>query len=66
MLNLFHIVGENAAFPVKCKTLWELKNVPFDDIPFMVVGFPTRHCMHGPERHAKEKAKYQANQVSIL
>jgi hypothetical protein len=52
--------------------LWEDKSqkdgdevVPFDGIPFVILGFDVRECHFGPDRNEKKKKIFQLEKVCL-
>jgi hypothetical protein len=42
------------------KLSWESKSIPFNGVPFQVVGTKTYECHQGKDRQTKAKEKYAA------
>ncbi|XP_056155855.1 calcium-responsive transcription factor-like [Lampris incognitus] len=55
--------GQEDPTPGSKKIMWELKYVPFDGVPFMVVGRKVYSCHQGKDKHKKEK---QTRQQQLL
>ncbi|XP_071029665.1 calcium-responsive transcription factor-like [Oncorhynchus clarkii lewisi] len=53
--------GQKDAQPLARKKLsWESKSIPFNGVPFQVVGTKTYECHQGKDRQTKAKEKYAA------
>eukprot|EP00063_Salmo_salar_P066842 XP_014041677.1 PREDICTED: uncharacterized protein LOC106594817 [Salmo salar] len=53
--------GQTDAQPLARKKLsWESKSIPFNGVPFQVVGTKTYECHQGKDRQTKAKEKYAA------
>ncbi|CAB1350351.1 unnamed protein product [Coregonus sp. 'balchen'] len=53
--------GQKDAQPLAQKKLsWESKSLPFNGVPFQVVGTKTYECHQGKDRQTKAKEKYAA------
>ena len=45
------------------KIFFKGERVPFDGVPFMIIGSKIFDCQHGPDRKKNEKAKSSTQQV---
>lgn len=49
---------------------WEVKKglpeIPYDGVPFIILGYEVRECQHGPDRNIQKKEQYRENRVTYL
>ena len=45
------------------KIFFKGERVPFDGVPFMIIGSKIYDCQHGPDRKKNEKAKFSTQKV---
>ena len=45
------------------KIFFKGDRLPFDGIPFMIIGTKIFDCQHGPDRNKNEKAKFSTQKV---
>jgi hypothetical protein len=70
--NSFYSVLKDENTKGGIKIFWESDasgrgaRIPFDGFPYTILGFQTRQCLHGPNRHKKQKSADDNEQVRLL